>query len=187
MSVKSRVLAILLISAAAVTVLAGTPTQYETVTEALESTNEFSVEEGTLKVLSTDPWEVEIPAHVYPGELPEILEEEVERTLVYALIISFAQTNIDRVSITVVPIEQSFGKEKPKLLSDKARTLSISREKMNRVLLEKAGVKDCKSLVGPQKIGDQVLPDMLLGATDKLMYNDQGKPGLNVVFVALSR
>jgi hypothetical protein len=180
-----KILPFVLVLAAAAQ--AGSPTQYDTVTKALENTHEFSVVEGTLKVLSTNPWKVEIPAYVFPGDESWIIDEEVKRTLVFALIITFAQTNVDQITVTVVPVEQSFGKEKSKPLKSKARTLSVSRGKMNKVLLEKAGLKDCKSLVGPKKIGDNVLPDMLLGATDKLIYNDQGEPGLNTFFEALSR
>ena len=55
-----------------------------------------------------------------------------------------------------------------------------------KVLLETIEVKTAEELVGTRKIDGEIVKDMLMGVTDRILYNGKGEPGLDRFYMALS-
>jgi hypothetical protein len=161
---------------------ANSPTQYETVVQALESTKEFLITDGTLKFSEGNPDKIEIVITVFPGDINKVIEEETMRSLVFAFIVVFAQTDVQKLKIKAIPAELNFKTKKQRLLKKKSLSATISRKKMNRLLKQYVGIDSCQSLIGDMYFGNEVIHDMLLEKSDCIMYNDQGKPGLKRFF-----
>ena len=108
-----RVIAFLLI---AVPAIAAGPTQFDTVVEAIESANEYSITEGDLVLASEDPLHIMVKSSAFPGDLAKVLEETAKRAIVWTAMLAFAHTSVSKLIITAAPEEMNFQTKKKRPL-----------------------------------------------------------------------
>lgn len=169
----------------AATSFAAEPTQYPTVVEAIESANEYSLAEGDLVLVSEDPLHVTVKPSAFPGDLAEVLEETAKREIVWTALLAFAHTSVPELTITAAPEEMNFQTKKKRPLKAYERTVEVTRERFNSLVKKYLKLDSAADLIGDQKIGNEVLPDMPLDASNRILYNDQGHPGLDRFFAEL--
>jgi len=107
--------------------------KYNTVKEMLLDANDFSEENNTLKFISTDinSLHVQVSKPILQEDLESVKEEIVKRDIVYVAFQTFAQTDINEITITAVPVEYDDYK---KYVNAYKLTVKINREKARNIL-----------------------------------------------------
>ncbi|MFK7750796.1 MAG: hypothetical protein AB8B65_20555 [Kordia sp.] len=129
--------------------------KYTTVRKMLEAASDFYEENGSLKFISEDNSNIHIQVSksVLEAESKDLKEEIVKRDIVYVVFQSFAQTNIDKITVTAIPIDQN---NRKKYYNRYARTIKIGREKAAKILKKYLGSDNFSLLY--EKNGDLWLP-----------------------------
>lgn len=166
---------------------AGSSTQYDSVIKAIESGGDYSREKGTLVLLSNNPLRIQMSPMVVRRDFPEVIEEMVKRTIVEGFVVAFAQTSVSELSITAVPIEFNFKSKAKRTLTGYARTVSVTRARFDELVRKYLEINSCRDLVGNREIDGHAYPDMMIEATDRIVYNDAGYPGLTRFFGELAK
>jgi hypothetical protein len=105
--------------------------KYTTVTEMLKEAGDFTEEDGSLKILSKDekPIHVQVSKIIFDGDIEKVIIEQTMRDIVYVAFQAFAQTNIDEITVTSIPM-----KGKDKLVGKYKMTVTINREAAKTIL-----------------------------------------------------
>ena len=108
-------------------------TKYATVVEMLKEACDFKEEDGGLKVLSKkgEPLHIQVSSPEVDGELEKNIVDGTMRNIVYVAFQSFAQTDIEELTITSVPIKFQ---SKNKYLDKYKLTVTINRKTATEIL-----------------------------------------------------
>ncbi|TPG38387.1 hypothetical protein [Flavobacterium pectinovorum] len=101
--------------------------KYKTIKEMFEASYDFSEEVGTLKFISLEESKlhVQVSKPIFEGDLKNIIAEQVKRDIVYVAFQTFAQTEINALTITSVPNSN----DKPNKYFDiYKKTVKVNRE-----------------------------------------------------------
>lgn len=161
------------------------PTQYKTVTEAIESGGDYSVEAGNLVVVSQVPLQVIVKPFAVKGDFPEVLTEISKREIVWTALQVFAHTSVNEITVTCQPEEINFQTKAKRPLNAYKRTATVTREKFNGLVKKYLNLASVADLIGDQSYGNEVMHDMPLEASNRILYTDQGAPGLERFFSEL--
>jgi len=107
--------------------------KFTTLKEMLEDSGDFNEEVGTLKYLSLDEnkLHVQVSKPILENDLENVKNEIVKRDIVYVAFQTFAQTNINELTITSIPDSS----DNPKKYFEKYKqTVKIDREKAKTIL-----------------------------------------------------
>lgn len=110
--------------------------KYPTVVQMLNESYDFTEKEGSLKVLSKkgEPLHIQVSKPMIEGDLDEVVKEQTMRDIVYVAFQAFAQTDVNELTISSVPMKSN-GEyvDKYKLTSkvSRAEALSILRKYLN--------------------------------------------------------
>lgn len=107
--------------------------KYSTLKEMFISSADFSEENNTLKFISSDEknLHVQISKPILKGDTENIKNEIVKRDIVYVAFQTFAQTNINELTITSIPVDF----DNPKEYVEKYKmTVKIERNKAKNIL-----------------------------------------------------
>ncbi|MDF2451898.1 MAG: hypothetical protein K0S26_1402 [Bacteroidota bacterium] len=105
--------------------------KYPTVMEMLIDAHDYSEEQGTLKMLSKkeEPLHIQVSKQIFDGDLEKEILDQTKRDIVYVAFQAFAQTDINELTITSVPLKSN-GK-----LADKYKLITtINRETAKNIL-----------------------------------------------------
>lgn len=170
-----------LISASAI----AAPTQYTTVVEAIESGGDYSVESGNLIVVSQAPLQVIVKPFAVKGDFPEVLTEISKREVVWTALQVFAHTSVNEITVTCLPEEVNFQTNAKRPLNAYKRTATVTRARFNGLVKKYLNLGSVADLIGDQSYGNAVIPDMPLEPSNRILYTDQGPPGLERFFSEL--
>jgi hypothetical protein len=123
--------------------------KYQTVTAMLDSSGDFSSDNGTFKILSESPLHIQISEITLDARPDEQIKQETLKNIVYIAYQTFATTEIESLSITSVPL--MFDTEKQELIgyNDNFKTtLTIDRKKAKMVMEQFVGLTDFDDLLG---------------------------------------
>ncbi len=105
----------------------GSP-KFDSVSEVFEYLHDFVSGDGTFKLLSSDPPHIQLAPRVVPRDISESIDKQLDHALAYGVYRSFVHSPVDNIKVTVVPLELDLNTGKSRYLTDKRKTLSISRE-----------------------------------------------------------
>jgi len=162
------------------------PTQFKSVSEAFKKIR-LESSSLTYKIVTEKPLHVQLSPIIIKGDIAYIIEEEVKRSFVLTIILLFGHTSITEITISSVPeeLDISTGKKQKKEQYGKKHT--IKRVKYENILKKYFKINNCKDLIGDRKYGEEIAHDQLLQLTGKILFNDQGAPGLNNFFNELTK
>lgn len=106
---------------------------FKTVSAMLEDASDYYEENGSLKFISQDAnnFHVQVSKGIFKNDLEKVKKEIVNRDIIYVAFQTFAQTDLNKITITSIPLNS----EKPKTYFDKyQKTVSVSREKAKSIL-----------------------------------------------------
>lgn len=159
--------------------VAGNATIFPSVEAMIEKFGDYSASNGTFKILKKEPLHIQLSTRVIQEELPENIEDDVRVTLVDGIYRAFVHTSINQITVTAIPLEIDLESSKTRYLPGYKRTISKTRVEALTAVKKHLSVSSFSSLVTEIKIGDFVIPNQWTKDFKRLLYNDQGYPGLN--------
>lgn len=142
--------------------------KFPSVMDMLRNANEYREDNKTLVLLSEDPLSIQVSALVHHEEPDEYLRQKVKRDMVYVLFQSFAQTDVEVMTITSVPLAYSKHYPQGKYLKEHQLKATVNRETAEKVMDKYLHTKNYKKLFRPTS-GDNYVPDQ---AFEKLLHED---------------
>ena len=133
---------------------------YSTVTQMLKSAGDYKEKNGTLKVLSKEKEipHVQVSNWVFEGDTKELMVEQTKRDIIYLAFQTFAETDIDEIVITSVPLKMKDFKNRDKYLEEYKNTKTIKREEARTIMNKYLYTTDFKALY-EFKNGEMWLPN----------------------------
>jgi hypothetical protein len=159
--------------------------QYPDILTLIEATGDYDKQNGTFKLLAQKPLHIQLAKPTYNGDLEEKIRQQVMRDIVYVGFRTFAQTNVDEIKITSMPIKWDNPKHKGfDYLQEFKQTATLRRSKAESILEKYYGHADFSKLFGEMVDGtyQPEIPNMHL---KRMMFNDLGEPTLDEVFAQL--
>lgn len=150
--------------------------QYGTVIEMLEAAHDY--EGHNLEILSENPLHIRVSSDFVKGDSKQNMIEQTKRDIIYVAFQAFAETNIDKITVTSIPIiRENFNPNLPydgKLQNDLKQTKTITKEQALAILEKYIKTKSFKDLY--QLNGTLYLPsdkfDLLKFGQLENVYND---------------
>jgi len=98
--------------------------------------NDYLIEDGSFKVIQNNPLHIQLSPKIFNSDPEDIIEAIINRGFLHGVYRSFAFTNIDNITITVVPIEGKLMERTSVPLYKKtlSKTLSITRTEALRII-----------------------------------------------------
>ncbi|SHE79724.1 hypothetical protein [Chryseobacterium sp. OV279] len=115
--------------------------KYNSVKEMLEDAHDFTVEQGTLKFINTDEknLHIQVSKPTIEGDSDKTINEMVKRDIVYIAFQAFAQTSINKITITSIPIDFN---NKKKYYDEYKRTVTLTRDRADQIMQKEFDTKD---------------------------------------------
>jgi hypothetical protein len=119
-------------------------TKYPSVSAMLEDGGDFSEEDGSLKFLSKkeNHLHVQVSKPIFEGDHEKIIVEQTKRDLVYVAFQAFAQTDINELTITSVPMMQ----ETKDYVNKYKLERKTNRNNAKKIMMKYLGTEDFKVL-----------------------------------------
>lgn len=112
---------------------ASSPTKFSHVRDALNSFGDYTEENETLHVISTDPLHLQLSPLMFPGDDPGVVADDVKRAMVYGVYRTFIPTDARRVTVTVIPRLVNNGRtDSRRLVSSYEQRATVTRERAPR-------------------------------------------------------
>jgi len=107
--------------------------KFATLKEILEDSGDFNEEVGTLKFISLDEknLHVQVSKPILENDVEKVKNEIVKRDIIYVAFQTFAQTDINELTITSIPDSNENPK---KYFEEYKQTVKINREKAKEIL-----------------------------------------------------
>jgi len=151
------------------------PTRYDKPIEAL---NAFG---GLYDIVEVSKDTLILYTPFYKNYGNEIIMEDIKRNFIYGIYISLIHTNYESITIKVIP-QESNTKEELKELTIRGK---IRRKDAIQVAEKLLKINKLDDLLG-EDIGDYFSKDSPNKIFKRALYNDMGRPTLNVFFEELS-
>ena len=141
--------------------------KYSSVLEALKAANDFSVENGTLKVLSKEgePIHIQVSKPIFEGDLEDVIIQQTKRDVVYVAFQAFAETDINELTVTSIPV-----KDKSNYVDKYKMTVTVNRVTAKNILKKYLATESFQDLYKLE--GTLYLPSARF---DKLKFADLDK------------
>jgi len=129
--------------------------KFETLREVLINSNDYVEKDGQVKFISEDKsnLHVQISSIIVEGDFESVIKEIVMRDIVYVSFQAFAETDLNELTITAVPIDL---KNRKKYYDSYKKTITISRAKAISIL--KRYLKSENFSILYKKVGAYWLP-----------------------------
>lgn len=132
---------------------------FATVIEMLNAANDYAGH--NLEIISEKPLSIRVSKDFIKGDVEEIMVEQTKRDIIYVAFQAFAETDIDEITITSIPILRiDFNPNKPydgKLLNNLKQTKTITRQTALKILEKYIKTKTFQDLY--QLDGTMYLPN----------------------------
>lgn len=115
--------------------------KFNSVEEMLSEAGDFNEEMGTLKILDGNPQNphFQVSKPIVKDDLDNVVDEIVKRDIVYVAFQTFAQTQIDKITITSIPIDL---KDKTKYYDKFKKSVTINKKSADEIMKEEFGSDD---------------------------------------------
>ena len=160
----------------------GAESKFASVGEMVEEFSDYSSSNGTYKNLSSKPLHIQLSPIVVPGDYSGVIEEIIKRTIIYGVYRSFIHTDINQITVTAIPMEISFKGGEPRYLKGYERSITINRDKAEKLIEKYLKVSELSQLVTTVNISGTSISDIWTKNFDRINYNDQGYPGITRFF-----
>ncbi len=137
---------------------AATPPVFASAEKAFDELGDYSVELGQVKILKRSPLHVQINAEVEAATVrrfPMVMVEQSAEVLAYGLFRMFIHTKANEVTVTALPVLQTFNDkgstEKP--LKEKSVQVRMTRAQAEQVARDVVGVQSLNDLVAKELMG----------------------------------
>ncbi len=149
---------------------------YSTVLEMLNAAGDYSGH--NLEKLTDNPLHIRVSKDFIKGETENLMIEQTKRDIIYVAFQAFAETNVDEITITSIPVlRNDFNPNKPydgKLLNNLKLSKTITRENALKILEKYIKTNSFKDLY--QLDGTMYLPsdkfDLLKFSQLENVFND---------------
>jgi hypothetical protein len=137
---------------------AASPPVFSNAEKAFDELGDYSVELGQVKILKQSPLHVRINAEVEAASVrvfPEMMVEQSAEVLAYGLFRMFIHTKANDVTVTAVPVQQTFSDKgsTEKVLKDKSVQVRMTRAEAEKVARDVIGVQNLNDLVAKELVG----------------------------------
>lgn len=129
------------------------PLQFDTVEEMIEDLGDYSAENGTFTLLSTEPLKIQLAPSVVPGDLPENDAREIRRAALYGVYRTLVHTDADKVTSVAVPRQVNIREQTSKLLSKPSLSITVTRAQALKAAGQFLKVQSAEDLVRPEQAG----------------------------------
>lgn len=129
------------------------PLQFATVGEMIEDLGDYSAENGTFKLLSTEPLKIQLAPSIVPGDLPENNAREIRRAALYGVYRTLVHTDADKVTSVAVPREVNIREQTSKVLSKPSLSITVTRAQALKAAGLFLKVQSAADLVRPEQAG----------------------------------
>lgn len=127
--------------------------QYPTVMDMLRDAKDYKEEDKTLKLVAEKPLHVQVSRQALADDTDEKIEEMTKRDIVFVALQAFAQTDIDFIQITSLPLQLKSDFTFGQYLYKKKLTAKITRKDADAVMQKYLGSPDYKKLFYPMEGG----------------------------------
>lgn len=160
---------------------------FSSISEMIEEFGNYSVSNGTFKVLQENPIvHIQISPIVFEGELQDVIEEEIKRVMLEIIYETFLHTHLSTLKITVIPMDFDIQTQTGKYLPVYSTTLQIGKAEATNVINTTLKIASLNDLVEMERIGETLYPRWSQ-EFEKSLYNDYGEPTLDQFFWAVSQ
>lgn len=160
---------------------------YRDITSLIEAIGEYDKQNGTFKLISQKPLHIQVSTPTYNGDLEETIADQVKRDIVYVGFRVFAQTNIEEIKITSLPLKWDNPKIKDfDYIQELKQTVTLKRNRAKKILEKYYGHSDFTQLFG-ETVDGAYKPEVPNMQIKRMMYNDLGEPTLDKVFTQLQQ
>ncbi|HCD9834320.1 TPA: hypothetical protein NER77_004519 [Pseudomonas aeruginosa] len=153
------------------------PMHFATVDAMIEDFGDYSAENGSFVLESSEPLKVQFAPTVVPGDLPENIEREVRRAALYGVFRTLIHTDAGAVAVTSVPNETTFNPHSTRLLEKPRLTISTTREQALQAVKSLVDAQQLSELVVPERAGTIQL-DNWRKDFEALYFKDEGQKAL---------
>lgn len=161
--------------------------QYKNIRDLIEAQNDYHEEDGTFKIISQNPLHIQLSKPALQGELEENLIDDNKRSTIYIGFRVFAQTSIDKITITSMPIQRHQDGHNAGYISKYQTKVVLTRDKASKILQKYYGHSDFTKLFGEYDYTDKSIYYSEVSNKDfkRMLFDDQGEPTLTKVFKEL--
>lgn len=145
---------------------------YATIAEMMEDDYGYASDNGTFKIISRKPLQIQISQILIPSMSDEEMKALSLEGLIYIAYMTFATTPIEVIAITSVPMVYDGATSKHLGFNESARyTITIDKEKARQVMLKICGTSNFDDLLGYSENG-KYLADSPTPIFEKLKSTD---------------
>ena len=142
--------------------------KYNNVMEMLDSAGDYTSGSGTVKMVTDTPLHIEVSSFVIPTETNEVIKSIAKRDIVYVALQSFAQTPIDEIRLTSLPIQVKEGtSKKQQPLNYLKKVMYVNRKTATEILQRYTQLSEFKDLY--ELNGTRFVPNSNF---NKLLHSD---------------
>ncbi|RTD94097.1 hypothetical protein EJO68_09820 [Variovorax atrisoli] len=125
---------------------------------AFDALGDYSPELGQVKILKPSPLHVQIKAEVEAATVrisPSVMVEQTAEVLAYGLFRMFIHTKANEVTVTALPVLQTFSDKgsTEKVLKDKSVQVRMTRAQAEQIARNVVGVQNLNDLVAKELVG----------------------------------
>ena len=126
------------------------PSKYATVFGLIDTSADFSIEKGTYKIISKDPIHIQISSKVMEGDLDKVIKGLTKKDFVYVAFDAFARTNIDKITITSIPLKTDLNNPQAKgtYLEKYKVSATVTRDKAKSIMEKYIKTSNFDDLMG---------------------------------------
>jgi hypothetical protein len=128
------------------------PLHFATVGEMIEDLGDYAAENGTFKLLSTEPLKIQLAPSIVLGDLPENNAREIRRLPIRCLSHP-DHTDADKVTSVAVPREVNIREQTSKVLSKPSLSITVTRAQALKAAGVFLKVQSAADLVRPEQAG----------------------------------
>lgn len=150
------------------------PLHFATVGEMIEDLGDYAAENGTFKLLSTEPLTIQLAPSIVPGDLPENNAREIRRAALYGVYRTLVHTDVDKVTSVAVPREVNIREQTSKVLSKPSLSITVTRAQALKAAGQFLKVQSAADLVRPEQAGTIQLDNWVPKFEDAYM-TDRGQ------------
>ena len=126
------------------------PSKYATVFGLIDTSADFSIEKETYKIISKEPIHIQISSKVVEGDLDKVITGLTKKDFVYVAFDAFARTNIDKITITSIPLKVDHNKPQAKgtYLEKYKVSATVTRDKAKSIMQKYIKTSNFDDLMG---------------------------------------
>ncbi|MGN5592540.1 hypothetical protein [Stutzerimonas nitrititolerans] len=130
------------------------PQHFANVQAMVEDFADFAEENGTFKLISSDPLHIQLAAQVVANDLEETIQTELQRVAIYGVYRTLIHTDAPAVHVTAVPMEITVNPYSARFLDAPKVDVVVTRDE---------ALQAAKNLIEVESLTDLVTPDNSMG------------------------